>query len=160
MISIKTIEDFKPGLILEILKVSYLKLIDYFPEEKQRLFSHWEKEDNDAFNNPETVGKHVLFSCIKNNPIGFFSWDDRQYPIGIVGQNCILPNYQGNGYGKKQIEWLIQLFQDNKFKEITVTTGDHPFFVSSQRMYVSCGLREQKKTKGDLFNLIKFSKRI
>jgi GNAT superfamily N-acetyltransferase len=160
MIFYKTIDNFKPGLIQEIIIASYKNLIDYFPEEKQRLYGHWEKEDVDAFNNPETIGKHVLFSCIKNKPIGYFSWDDRQYPLGIIGQNCVLPNYQGKGYGKKQIELIIQLFQDNKFKEIIAITGDHKFFLSSQKMYISCGFREQKKIKGDLFNLIEFSKRI
>jgi GNAT superfamily N-acetyltransferase len=160
MISYKTIDNFKPGLILQIIKASYQDLIGYFPDEKQRLYSQWEKEDMDAFNNPDTIGKHVLFTCIKNKPIGYFSWDDRQYTIGIIGQNCVLPNYQGKGYGKKQIEVIIRLFQENKFKEITTITGDHQFFLSSQKMYIGCGFSEQKKIKGDLFNKIEFSKLI
>jgi GNAT superfamily N-acetyltransferase len=157
MIKYKTIDHFKPGLIETLVKKCYEKLIAYFPDERQRFYSQWEKEDNEAFNNPETIGKHVLITCINNNPIGYFSWDDRQYPVGIVGQNCILPNHQGKGYGRKQIEMIIKIFQDKKFSQIRATTGDHDFFKSAQKMYSDCGFRLQRKTKGDLFELIEFS---
>jgi|WetSurSiteA1Bulk_404760.scaffolds.fasta_scaffold121065_1 hypothetical protein len=160
MIDFKEINNFKPGLIEQLLKICYKGLIDYFPNEKQRLFCQWEKEDSDAFNNLDTIGRHVKFSCLDNNPIGYLSWDDRQYPIGIVGQNCIIPNYQGHGYGKKQIELIIKIFQDKKFKEIKAITGDHDFFISAQKIYINCGFHEHNKSKGDLFNLIEFSKQI
>ncbi|HEY5125340.1 MAG TPA: GNAT family N-acetyltransferase, partial [Ignavibacteria bacterium] len=145
MINYKTIDNFKPGLIQKIIKTSYKQLIDFFPDEKQKLYDQWEKEDKDTFNNRDTIGKHILFTCFNDNPIGFFSWDDRQYPLGIVGQNCILPNFQGHGYGKKQIEMIIRIFQDKKFNEIRAITGYHEFFISSQKMYVSCGFKEQRK---------------
>lgn len=160
MIEYKTIDNFKPGLIQGLMKTSYKGLIDYFPDEKQKLYQQWEKEDYDAFNNPATIGKHVLFSCKNNIPIGYFSWDDRQCPVGILGQNCILPDYQGNGYGKKQIEFVIKIFQDNRFNEINATTGDHEFFKSARKMYSNCGFLVQKRTKGHLFDLIVFTKKI
>jgi GNAT superfamily N-acetyltransferase len=160
MIEYRTIDNFGSGLIEKLLKTSYQRLIDCFPDEKQRFYRQWEKEDNEAFNNPETIGKYVLFTCISNNPIGYFSWDDRQYPLGIVGQNCILPDYQGQGYGRKQIESVIKIFKDRKFNQIRATTGDHDFFISAQKMYANCGFREQRKMKGDLYKLIEFSKQI
>jgi GNAT superfamily N-acetyltransferase len=160
MVEYKTIENFKPGLIEKLVKTCYKRLIDYFPYEKQRFYHQWEKEDNEAFSNPEIIGKYVLFTCISNNPIGYFSWDDRQYPLGIVGQNCILPNYQGLGYGRKQIELIIKIFQDKKFNEIRAITGDHDFFISAKKMYTNCGFQEQRIMKGDLFELIEFSKQI
>jgi GNAT superfamily N-acetyltransferase len=160
MIIFKTIDNFNPGLIQKIIKTSYKHLIDYFPDKKQKLFDQWEKEDMDAFNNLDTIGKHILFTCIIDEPIGFFSWDDRQYPIGIVGQNCILPYYQGLGYGKNQIEMIIKIFQDKKFNVIRATTGDHDFFISAQKMYTNCGFQEQRKINGDLFKLIEYSKQI
>jgi GNAT superfamily N-acetyltransferase len=160
MIEYKTIDHFKPGLIETLVKKCYERLIHYFPHEKQRLYSRWENEDLEAFNNPETVGKYVLFTCIGNKPIGYFSWDDRRYPVGIVGQNCILPNYQGKGYGKKQIERIIKIFQDKKFSKIQAITGDHDFFSSAQKMYINCGFKVQRKLKGDFFELIEFSIKI
>jgi ribosomal protein S18 acetylase RimI-like enzyme len=95
-----------------------------------------------------------------NNPIGYFSWDDRQFPLGIIGQNCILPNYQGQGYGRNQIESVIKIFQDKKFNEIRVITGNHDFYIAAQKMYTNCGFQEHRKMKGDLFNLIEYSKQI
>jgi GNAT superfamily N-acetyltransferase len=160
MIVYKTIDNFKPGLIENLLKTSYKRLIDYFPNEKQGFYHQWEKEDYEAFNNPDTISKYVLFSCLGNNPIGYFSWDDRQYPLGIIGQNCILPSYQGQGYGRNQIESLIKIFQDKKFNELRVVTGDHDFFIAAQKMYINGGFKEHRKMKGDLFNLIEFSKQI
>ncbi|MBN1415746.1 MAG: GNAT family N-acetyltransferase [Bacteroidales bacterium] len=160
MLEYKTIDNFKPGLIKRLLKNCYKGLIEHFPEEKQRFYRQWEKEDNETFNNPKTVGKYVLFSCINNSPIGYVSWDDRQFPLGIVGQNCILPDYQGKGYGKKQIELIIKFFQDNKFNEIQAITGDHEFFAPARRIYITCGFQELKKTKGDIFELVEFFKLI
>jgi GNAT superfamily N-acetyltransferase len=160
MIDYKTIDNFRPGLIEKLVKTSYKELTDYFPNEKQRFYSQWEKEDNEVFNNPETIGKYVLFSCLSNYPIGYFSWDDRQYPLGIVGQNCILPSFRGKGYGRNQIEVIMKIFQDKKFNEIIAITGDHDFFISAQRMYKSCGFQKQRKMKGDIFELIEFSIRI
>jgi GNAT superfamily N-acetyltransferase len=160
MITYKPINDFKQGLIQKLITNCYKGLIEYFPDEKQRFYCQWEQEDKNAFQNIDAVGKYVLFTCINDNPIGYFSWDDRQYPLGIVGQNCILPNYQGQGYGKKQIELMIQIFQDKKFNEIKAITGDHEFFMSARKMYINCGFQEQRKMKGDLFKLVEFSRRI
>lgn len=95
MIEYKPIDLFEPGLIEKLLKSSYKDLFRWFPNEKQRLYDQWEQEDKEAFNNPDTIGRHILFTCINDNPVGYFSWDDRQYSVGIVGQNCILPDYQG-----------------------------------------------------------------
>ena len=160
MVDYKTINNFSPGQIGHLLKTSYKSFTDSFPEQEQRFQTQWEKEDNEAFNNPQTIGRHLLFSCIGNIPVGYFSWDDRQYPIGIVGQNCVLPDFQGHGYGKKQIEMIIKIFQDKKFREIKATTGDHNFFLSAQKMYYSCGFLKKETARGELFNLIEFYKQI
>jgi RimJ/RimL family protein N-acetyltransferase len=139
MIVYKTISNFRPGLIENLLKTSYKRLIDFFPNEKEQFYHKWEKD---------------------NNPIGFFSWDERKYPLGIIGQNCILPYYQGQGYGRNQIESVVKIFQDKKFHELRVVTGDHDFFIAAQKMYINCGFKEHRKMKGDLFDLIEFSKQI
>jgi GNAT superfamily N-acetyltransferase len=71
------------------------------------------------------LGKYLFFACLKDFPIGYCSWDERQYPVGIIGQNCILPEYQRQGYGRKQIELIINIFNDKNFNEIIVITGEH-----------------------------------
>ena len=156
MISYKTIESFKPGIIERLLRESYFDLIDYFPTNKIRLFQQWKKEDENAFDNPDTIGKHILFSCLGDIVIGYFSWDDRQYPTGYIGQNFILPKYQGQGFGKAQIEMIKKTFIDNEFETIIATTGNHEFFKPAQKMYQDCGFVIHNKKKGDLFELIEY----
>lgn len=160
MIDFKTIDNFKPGLIQSILKNSYARFIDCFPNDKEKFYKQWEQEDSDAFNNPQTIGKYLCYVYLKDLPIGYCSWDDRQNPIGIIGQNCILPEYQRQGYGRKQIELIIKIFKDKKFNEIRVITGEHEFFIPAQRIYEKCGFKERQRINGDLFKRIEFYKLI
>jgi GNAT superfamily N-acetyltransferase len=160
MIDFKTIEYFRPGLIEKILKTCYKRLIDIFPDDKDRFYSQWKHEDNEVFNNPDTIGKYILLTCLNNNPIGYFSWDNRQYPVGVVGQNCILPDFQGQGYGRRQIEFIIKIFQDKGFNEVNAVTGDHEFFISAKKMYINCGFQERRKMQGNIFRLIEFARTI
>jgi len=160
MVDFKTIDKFKPGLIHSLLKISYAGFIERFPDEKEKSYTQWEQEDHNAFNYPLTIGKYVLFACMNNLPIGYCSWDDRQYPVGIIGQNCILPQYQRRGYGRIQIELIIKMFRDKNFREIRVITGEHDFFIPAQKMYQKCGFQERRRINGDLFNLIELYKLI
>jgi GNAT superfamily N-acetyltransferase len=158
MIDFKTIDNFKHGLIQSILKKSYAKFIDCFPNDKERFYEQWEQEDRDAFSNPHTIGKYLFFACLKDFPIGYCSWDERQNPVGIIGQNCILPEYQGQGYGRKQIELIINIFNDKNFNEIRVITGEHEFFIPAQRIYKNYGFKERQRINGSMFKQIEFYK--
>ena len=157
-VNYKTIDFFKEGTIYQILKTSYQRLLAYFPMAKGKFLEHWKQEDKVAFQNPDTIGKHILFTCIGNNPIGYFSWDDRNYPTGIIGQNCIVPNYRNEGLGSKQISILIKMFADKKFNKVTVVTGNHVFFKPAVEMYQRCGFRIENRIPGDLFEKIELVK--
>lgn len=161
MILYKPIDYFKPGDIQKLIKLSYQDLFKYFPNERDKLYEQWEKEDKDSFDNLNTIGKHVSFACINDNinPIGYFSWDNSDFPKGVIGQNCVLPDYQNQGYGSNQISFLIKLFEESNFKEITVVTGDHEFFEPARKMYLNCGFHKLRKIKGDLFDIIEYSKK-
>ena len=152
----KPITDFKPGQIQELTKNCYRGFIEYFPDEKNRLYHQWENEDKLAFQNIDTIGRHILFSIIENNLIGFFSWDERKFPNGIVGQNCILPDFQEHGYGAQQIEKIIDILKTNKFKTLSADTGDHKFFTPAHKMYEKNGFKIKQKRKGDLFDIIEY----
>ena len=156
MIEFKPLTDYQPGQIQELIKKCYSELFDYSPNEKNRLYRQWENEDNLAYKNINTIGRNILFSCIENNTIGYFSWDNRQFPNGIVGQNCILPNYRGHGYGTRQIEKIIEIFKIENFKTLTVKTGEHQFFIPAQKIYEKCGFKIKEKRKGEIFNIIEY----
>jgi len=85
----------------------------------------------------------VHVSVINENPIGFVSWDPRRIPeLGEIGQNCIIPSYRCNGYGKLQIEKVLSIFQNESTRKVIVTTANHPFFNAAKKMYLSCGFME------------------
>jgi len=87
----------------------------------------------------ESNGAHELAA----SPIGFASWDPRAYPAyGIIGHNCILPAFQGQGYGTAQVRRALDILRARGFEQARVTTGDHPFFRPAQRIYAACGFRE------------------
>lgn len=156
MIKFKPITDFKPGQIQRLIKSCYQGLIEYYPHEKDRFYYQWENDDKAAFQNIDTIGKHILFSCINSDLVGYFSWDDRQFPNGIVGQNCILPDYQGHGYGARQIEKNIEIFRKSNFITVFAETGDHDFFIPAHKMYEKSGFKIKEKRKGDLYDIIEY----
>ncbi|MHC4537066.1 MAG: GNAT family N-acetyltransferase [Planctomycetota bacterium] len=157
MIQYKTIENFNPGIFLEITKRCYEPLFNYFPDKKSEFHQQWEESDKATFDHP-AIGKCVFVSCINEKPIGFASWDPRIKPVGIIGQNCILPEYQGKGFGKKQILKVIEIVKKSGFQKIRVTTGDHEFFIPAHKMYEGCGFKEIKMITGELFDLVEYER--
>jgi GNAT superfamily N-acetyltransferase len=88
-------------------------------------------------------GACVFLSWQESELIGFASFDPRQAPdIGIIGHNCILPQFRGQGFGKQQIEEILDRSLTLGIRTSKVTTTDNPFFFSAQRMYKSCGFLE------------------
>ncbi len=89
----------------------------------------------------------MLISIINNEPIGFFSWDPRKMPqVGEIGQNCIIPLHRSKGYGKMQIQKVIELFKIKSTRIVKVTTGEHPFFIPARKIYLSCGFTEVSRS--------------
>jgi len=157
IVTFKPISSFKKGIIQKILKASYQDFFIYFPEQRKNQYLQWEQEEEEAFSNP-IVGNHALITCINDKPVGYFSWDDRKFPTGLIGQNCIIPQYQNQGLGKKQISVIEEKFKKIKFSEINVVTGNHDFFMPAQKMYLSCGFKQKRIFTDDLFDKIEFLK--
>ena len=152
MIKYKPLNAFPRGTIFRLLKESYAGL--QIPEAsiKNEYIKNWQETDNSAYDYPDTIGSCVLFSCINDKPIGFFSWDPRKLPEeGEIGHNCILPEYRGLGYGKMQIEKTIEIFSSRFAKKIKVTTDHHPFFIPAQKTYISCGFIETGRSQTKMF---------
>jgi GNAT superfamily N-acetyltransferase len=131
----------------EILRASYRELIEIFdPINKDKYLKNWREFDNNCFEHPETIGKCAHITKVGDKPIGLWSYDPRNFPeYGIVGHNCILPKYRRNGYGKKQIQEMLNIFKENGCKEARVTTTNNEFFIPAQKMYESLGFRETKR---------------
>jgi len=152
MIEFKPLDAFPRGTIFRLLKESYAGLQVSESSIKNEYIKNWQETDNNAYNFPDTIGSCVLFSCINDNPIGFFCWDPRKLPEeGVVGHNCILPEHRGHGYGKMQIKKIIELFYSRSAKKIKVTTDNHPFFIPAQKTYLSCGFKEVGRSLTKMF---------
>ncbi|MFX1479610.1 MAG: GNAT family N-acetyltransferase [Promethearchaeota archaeon] len=102
------ISEFEGDTLYNLLTFSYTgSPLDNDENIKQK----WADFDIETYNNLETVDKCVFITELNNKAIGFASYDPRQKPIGIIGHNCIVPKYRGNGYGKQQILEIILILK-------------------------------------------------
>jgi hypothetical protein len=93
-----SISRFAPGALAGMIKKSYAALVEECPEYWEAENENWEDFDREVFTYPESVGECAFISLLDGEPVGLASYDPRQAPqYGIVGQNCVLPEYQGKG---------------------------------------------------------------
>lgn len=142
--------DQQPGVIASMLKQSYAELLESDQEHWQPEVPKWEQFDREVFEHPDTVGSCVFLSWSEDQLVGFGSYDPRRRPeLGIVGHNCVLPEFRGNGFGKQQIQEILRHFRERGIKVANVSTNDHEFFVPAQRMYAACGFHETGRRPWD-----------
>lgn len=127
---------------------SYAALVKSDPARWEQEGQKWDDFDKSAYANPK-IRACTFVTCLDGEPIGLGSYDPRPGPeYGIVGQNCILPEYQGRGYGTQQIAEILRIFRQKKFKKARVTTSEHPFFLPAQKMYQKLGFKEIGRKPG------------
>jgi len=132
-----------PGLIAAMLTESDAELVASDAEHWLAEIPKWEAYDREVFDSPDIVGACLFLSLVGDELVGFASYDPRQRPdLGIVGHNCVLPAFRGNGYGTAQIREVLRRFRDMGIRRARVTTCNHPFFVPAQHMYAACGFAE------------------
>lgn len=142
MLTFDPISSLKQGDLFKILYKSYEGLLSQKIINKNKYIENWKKFDKDAFTQSK-VGKCVLVTHLKSKLIGFSSYDPRHFPdYGVIGHNCILPEYRGKGYGKRQIENLLKIFKKNNCKKAQVQTGSIEYYLPAQKMYLSLGFKE------------------
>jgi GNAT superfamily N-acetyltransferase len=147
----------EPGTIERLLRASYAELLTLDPL--------WKPEQaNWVESHPETVGACLFLTRLDGRLAGFGSWDPRHGPeYGIVGHNCILPEFRRKGLGGRQIQEILLRLQMRGVRTARVTTSDHPFFVPAQRMYIALGFRETQRIPWDRNpsrELIEYEKKI
>jgi GNAT superfamily N-acetyltransferase len=150
MLSFTPMTQHKPGTIVSLLSKSYAAYLALDHQAAQSWPDDWATYDRDVFRLPDTVGAYGFVSCRQDQAIGFASWDPRGFPnYAVIGHNCILPAYQGQGYGTAQIHRVLEILRAGGFKQARVSTGDHPFFLPAQRMYEACGLCKVARSHRD-----------
>lgn len=140
------------GRIAEMLAEAYATLVAELPAAKvEDLVADWRRYDAAIHDEPESVGAAGFATRWESEVIGFASWDPREWPrAGNIGHHCILPRYQGQGHGRRQLERILQFFCDSGFEHARVRTDEHPFFSPARRIYEACGFREVRREPGTL----------
>jgi len=141
--------DFPPGTLADIIGRSYAGLLAQGPDAWKDERRKWEDFDRDAYAYPDTVAQCVFVTRLGDEPVGLASFDPRPGPAyGIVGQNCVLPEFRGHGYGKLQVLEVLRRLGDRGLKAARVTTSGHPFFAPALRMYRSLGFKDIRRRYG------------
>ena len=85
-------------------------------------------------------------TVLEGKPGGFVSWNPTNLPESAeVGHNCILTEYKGNGYGKRQMQEAVQRMIAQGAKKIVVWTNE--ICVPAQHTYESVGFQFVKKSE-------------
>ena len=138
-LTFQSVTGYKDGMILTMLSECYAKIWN------DKLNGFFSKFDKDVFEYPDTVGACTFITYIDDEVVGLGSYDPRKAPeLGVIGHNCVLPEFQGIGFGKMQIKEILRRFRLCNFIKATVCTGDTEFFEPARRMYEACGMHETK----------------
>jgi len=146
MLAFRPVNQYKEGLLASFLHQCYAMLLSDEPLFWQPEEEKWLQFDQDVFNNRKTIGQYVFITCLDEVEIGFASFNPRPRPdFGIIGHNCVLPSYQRDGIGKRQVMEMLERFRKMGIKQARVATSDHPFFLPARKMYLGCGFHEKKR---------------
>jgi GNAT superfamily N-acetyltransferase len=140
----KSLIEHKEGTIFNLLNRCYDGLDKIKPEYFKEWENDWKDYDNEIFHNPNTIGACGFISYLDDIVVGFASWDPRKYPTGIIGFNYILPQFQGNGYGRYQINEIIKRFKQINFTKALVSTMDHDFFMQPRKCILLVDLMKKE----------------
>ena len=140
MIQFKKISDFPKGTL-------YSQLVDAYSFDsmcKKHWDNMWKEYDDFFYSNLDNIAdKYGFITTVNDHAIGHISWDPRNRPEYVeIGHNCIISNYKGNGYGKKQLEEAIRRIKEYNVKKIIVTTNE--ITLSAQKNYESVGFKKSK----------------
>lgn len=143
------LSGFIPGDLAAVIARSYAGLLEGWPGVWNGERRAWDEFDRRAFARPDTVGRCVFVSRLDGAVAGLASFDPRPAPdLGVVGQNCVLPEFRGRGFGRRQIEEVLRRFRQLGIAAARVTTSEHPFFAPALAMYRSLGFRERRRFTG------------
>lgn len=147
-----------------MLRTCYAPLVSSDPRLWSPEVREWVRFDGEVYQNPATIGECTFLSWWGESLIGFASYDPRRRPdCGVIGHNCILPEYQNRGAGKLQIREILRRFQQLGIRSARVSTLDIPFFLPARRMYFACGFhisREQPWPVYPKLKLLHFERKL
>lgn len=144
MIEFKKISDYPKGTL-------YNQLVDAYSFDencRKHWGKMWREYDDFFYSNLENIAdKFGFLTIVDGEVVGHISWDPRNRPeYVIIGHNCILTKFKGNGYGKIQLQEAIKRIKEyDVLKKIIVTTNE--LMIPAQKNYESVGFVKVAKRK-------------
>jgi GNAT superfamily N-acetyltransferase len=134
--------EHPPGTVFDLLRRAWEPLWN------PKLADNIRQFDTEVAEFPHTVGRCTFVTCVASKPVGMASYDPRQAPdLGIIGWNCVVPEYQEQGIGRAQIREILRIFRAEAIRTACVTTTDEDFFIPAQRIYEASGFVRVCKTE-------------
>lgn len=125
----ETLHQIARGMILAMLEKAYEAYRKTDAGAVREWENRWKDFDELVFSFSENAASFGFSSLLGRKAIGFSSWDPRQFPTAIIGDNLIIPEYRRNGYGISQMKETIRRLQEASFEKATVMTGESEFFL-------------------------------
>ena len=141
-IEFRSLSEFPRGTLKNQLMDAYS-----FDPKWQNLFEgSWQEYDNFFYDNEKVLTTCGFATCLRGKAIGHISWDPRNAPgYVIIGHNCILTEYKGNGYGKRQLSEAVSRIKERLNPEkIIVSTNEK---LIAKYNYESAGFKLVKREK-------------
>ena len=131
-ITFDKISNFKRGTLFDLLSDAYSF------DSRHECTSTWRENDNFFFDNLEIADKYGFITMLNGEAIGYACYDPRNMPdYAIIGDNCIISKHKGKGYGKLQLQELINRITSNSVRKIFVSTNIT--LIPAQKMYERIG---------------------
>ena len=135
-VAFKRFSDFQRGTMYELLKDAYA-----FESRYERDWDgEWKKADAFFYENLHIADECGFITTLDHTAIGFICWDPRNIPKYIeIGHNCIVSEYKGKGYGKRQLQEAVKRISSKNVRKIVVTTDERLF--PAQKNYERAGFQ-------------------
>lgn len=136
MIEFKKIREYPKNTL-------YNQLVDAYScnDKFKKIYDKdWKEYDDFFYSNLEIADKYGFITVVDGIPVGHITWDPRNPEFVIIGHNCIISKFKGNGYGKIQLQEAVNRIKEYSVKKISVTTNKILF--SAQKNYESVGFKK------------------
>lgn len=136
MIAFASILTLPRGSLARMLEDAY----SFDPRCREHWGADWREYDDFFYDHPSIAESCGFVTMLDGAPVGHITWDPRNLPgFVILGHNCILTPYKGQGLGGAQLREAVRRIAALGAKEIQVTTSE--LTLPAQKNYESAGFR-------------------